>query len=234
MVGIYYIARSDIHCKTSPFLLTPLMNYITDIDLKALYDSLLFLIVEILACSLMPNFPRIPKFLKFSRISKIKSIFKKYNKNYSTISKVAHSYTLWLVSINLFLIVIVFPAIVNPGPTKNPNCPNISVLFQNVRGLIPFGDLGKPSPMLDNTKLFELQEYIYLNNIDIVILNETWLINDIKNNEIFPSNLYNVYREDRSTNTYPPDPINPDKYRRNCGDVLIAIKNDIAVESKKN
>ena len=230
MVFMVNIARSDVHQNTSPFLLDPLMNCITDIDLKVLGDYLVFLIIEILVCSLMPNFPRIPK---CPRISRIKSVFKKYNKNYSTISKVALCYFLWF-GLNLYLIVIVFPAIVNPGPTKNSDCPNISVLFQNVRGLIPFGDLGKPSPMLDNTKLFELQEYIYLNNIDIVILNETWLINDIKNNEIFPSNLYNVYREDRSTNTYPPDPINPDKYRRNCGDVLIAIKNDIAVESKKN
>ena len=105
-------------------------------------------------------------------------------------SKVAHFYTLWLVSMNLFLLVIVFPGIVNPGPTQNNDRRNISVLFQNVRGLIPFTELGEASPMLDNTKLFELQQYTYSNNIDIVILNESWLINDIKNNEIFPSNLY--------------------------------------------
>ena len=101
----------------------------------------------------------------------------KYNKRYSVVTKTSHLLSFWLVSMNLLLIAIVNPSIINPGPTNNTN---ISVIYQNVRGLIPFNYVGKHSPMLDNTKLFELQSYVYSNKIDIVILNETWLIGDIK------------------------------------------------------
>lgn len=114
----------------------------------------------------------------------------KYNKRYSIFSKISHLFSFWLASINLVLIVLVNPSIINPGPN---NQHNISVLYQNVRGLIPFNYLGKPSPMLDNTKMCEPQSYVYYNKIDIVVLNETWLVGDIKNEEIFPSNAYKIF-----------------------------------------
>ena len=71
----------------------------------------------------------------------------KYNKLHSTFTKLSrHIISIWLVSLNLLLIIVANPGIVNPGP--NQNIPKISVLFQNIRGLIPFTELGEPSPML--------------------------------------------------------------------------------------
>ena len=226
------IARSELHGKTIPPFHYPSPNNYINTFLDALFDCVISYIVEIFACSLMPSIP-IPIFPKPPSIFKINCMLKKYNKKYSTMCKISHMYTLWLVSINLFLIVFVNPAIVNPGPTSRAKEANLSVYFQNVRGLIPFTELGKPSPMLDNTKLFELQQYLFINNIDIVLLNETWLINDIKNNEIFPNNTYKTFRMDRSIITHPPDPNNPDKFRRNGGGVLIALRSDLAIKSKK-
>ena len=155
---------------------------------------------------------------------------RKYNKRYSIFSKISHLFSFWLASINLVLIVLVNPSIINPGPNNHHN---ISVLYQNVRGLIPFNYLGKPSPMLDNTKMCELQSYVYYNKIDIVVLNETWLVDGIKNEEIFPSNAYKIFRLDRSIISHPPHPDNPNKYRRNGGGVLIAVRSDLDVISKK-
>ena len=60
---------------------------------------------------------------------------------------------------------------------------------------------------------------------DIVILNETWLKESINDNEILPSNLYTIFRCDRSLESHPIDKDNPKKFRRNGGGVLIAINN---------
>ena len=138
----------------------------------------------------------------------------KYLSTYSIGSKVSHIYTLWLASLNIVLIVLVNPSILNPGPGTPPN---ITIFYQNVRGLIPFTELGKPSPMLDYTKLFELQSYVLYNKIDIVVLNESWLMKDINNNEIFPNGSYKFFRVDRSPLTHPSDPNNP----KNIGGTVV-------------
>ena len=197
--------------------------------LGTLIDFMLLYVIDIFSNSLMPNLHLI---IKFPSKNYIKRAYKIYNKKFTFMSKLSHFYTLWLFSINLFLIVCVNPTILNPGPVKNTTPTNISVLYQNTQGLIPWGELGKPHPLLDHTKLLELQGYVYFNNIDIVILNETWITKAIKNNEIFPSNAYKIYRMDRSTLTHPPDPNNPKKYRRNGGGVLIAVKSDLDIKSK--
>ena len=187
------ISGSDFHEKTSLLSHYPHYNHVfNSTNPKTFVDYIILFFVELWI---------------YSRNFKIKYAIKKlknYNNRCSTLYKVSHMYTLWLVTINIFLIIIANPAIVNPGPSKNANCPNISVLLQNVRGLIPFTDLGKPSPKLDNTKLFELQAYVFHNKTDIVILNETWLTNDILNNEIFPNNTYKTFWVDRSMLTHPP------------------------------
>ena len=67
-----------------------------------------------------------------------------------------------------------------------------------------------------------------------MILNETWLTNDTLNNKIFPNNAYKTFRVDRSILTHPPDPIHPNKFRRNGGGgVLIALRSDLDIRSKK-
>jgi hypothetical protein len=78
----------------------------------------------------------------------------------------------------------------NPGP-------NLKICYQNVRGLIPFSELGKPQPSLDVGKIFELNAYINVNRPDVVILNETWLNKSIKDDDLIYNNTYSIFRNDR-------------------------------------
>ena len=90
----------------------------------------------------------------------------------------------------------------NAGPIfKN----ELSIYYQNVQGLIPFGQLGKGHPIFNDAKLIELHHFLESYVPDIVILNETWLKESINDNEIFPSNLYTVFRCDRSPDSHPAD-----------------------------
>ncbi len=61
---------------------------------------------------------------------------------------------IWTFIINALLIIVVNPGILNPGPNK------LSVVYQNVQGLIPFSDLGLPNPRLDRNKLIELHGHV--------------------------------------------------------------------------
>ena len=85
--------------------------------------------------------------------------------------------------------------------------------------------------MLNMDKISEIQTHVMDKKPDIVILNETWLSKNINDDEIFPSQLYKVFRLDRSLKTHPMDPSNPKKYRKNGGGVLIAIRSDLNCES---
>ena len=141
---------------------------------------------------------------------------------------VSAKYTFWVASLNLILIVISNPTIINPGPsTKN----HISVLYQNVRGFIPPGGLGNPNPPLCSIKLAEFQTYIYNKKPDIIILNETWLTKNVNDSEIFPNDNYKIFRLDRSRKTHPEDPADPDKYKKFGGGVLIAVNSELQCET---
>ena len=51
---------------------------------------------------------------------------------------------LWVHTVNFYLIIKAYPRIKNPGPNfKN----ELTVYYQNVQGLIPFGQLGKEHPV---------------------------------------------------------------------------------------
>lgn len=76
-------------------------------------------------------------------------------------------YTIWLFSINLLLLILTVPNIVNPGPDKNLN-----VIFQNVNGFVNL-QTKSSTPSLFTTKVLEFQGYILNEKPDIVILNET-------------------------------------------------------------
>ena len=118
-----------------------------------------------------------------------------------------------------------------PGPSPRGSSKNLSVFYQNVQGLIPFSSLPDPHPNLDRTKIFELQAYISKNIPDIVILNETWLKPTFLNSELF-SDAYDIFRLDRSPKSHPPDPLDPKKFRRNGGGVLIAFNNNLSLRTK--
>ena len=110
----------------------------------------------------------------------------------------------------------------NPGPTT---INGISVYYQNIQSLIPFGHLGSKHPIFNDAKLIELHHYVETYFPDVVILNETWLKETILDGEILPPDMYTIFRRDRCPETHPIDISNSKKFRRNGGGVLIAIRN---------
>ena len=144
-------------------------------------------------------------------------------------SRVISGLLCWLCLINLILIVVVNPSLLNPGPSNK----DLLVAYQNVTGLIPFKELGKLNPMLDTKKVLELQSYLKCFQPGIVILNETWLTGTILDSEIIPKEQYKIFREDRTKKTHPPDANNPKKFRTYGGGVLIGVKTDLDIKSVK-
>ena len=143
----------------------------------------------------------------------------------STISwLVGVSVSYYVSGIPMTLLFICNPSIVNPGPRK------LKVIFANVQGLVSPGHVGSADPPLNMTKVYEIQDYVYRNEIDIIIFNETWLKSKIDSSLVFPRN-YKVFRQDRTRYTHPCDPNNPLKFRENGGRVLIAHREDIDVTS---
>ena len=128
--------------------------------------------------------------------------------------------------LNIQLLVICNCSIINPGPR------GLKVIYNNVQGLVSPGHLGSPSPPLNMTKVLEIQDYVYCNTADVIILNETWLKPKIDSSIIFPTN-YKVFRLDRSGHTHPRDPLNPTRFRENGGGVLIAHRENINITSFK-
>ena len=63
------------------------------------------------------------------------------------------------------LIAISNSSIINPGPYLSVNDATngelLNIYYQNVQGLIPFSDPNKTHPNLDQTKLLELQSYMF-------------------------------------------------------------------------
>ena len=143
------------------------------------------------------------------------------------------SLSLWCTLINWYILIISTPDIRNPGPPSITNTNKLSVFYQNVQGLIPFTYLGNDYPSLDNCKIFEMHNCIHESEPDIIILNETWLKPSILNSEIIPNNMYKVFRCDRSNYTHPIDTSNPNKFRRNGGGILIAIKSSLLLTANK-
>ena len=132
---------------------------------------------------------------------------------------------LYLLLLNFLLIGISNPSILNPGP-------NLKVFHQNVQGLIPFSELDKSQPRLNEEKIRELNTYININKPDIVVLNETWLKKSILDREVIENDIYELFRNDRDRISHPPDPDNPKRFRRYGGGVLIAIRSDLKAEYK--
>ena len=75
-------------------------------------------------------------------------------------------------------------SLLNPGPANT-----LSVVYQNVQGLIPFSNLADNCPNLDVTKLAEIQSIVSVNKPDIIILNETWLKSSYLTQKFFVEKL---------------------------------------------
>ena len=140
---------------------------------------------------------------------------------------------LFILLLNFLLITIIDSSLLNPGPFSSGivKASGLNALYQNVQGLISFSELNKKHPNLDNTKISELHSYIHDEQPDIIVINETWLKNAVLDEEILPSNLYKIFRRDRTKDTQPPDLNNPLKFRRNGGGVLIVVSCSLKVSS---
>ena len=125
----------------------------------------------------------------------------------------------YITSINLILIVLATPSIVNPGP--NPKARPLTIYYNNVQGLIDIRDLKSKEPQLNMTKLYELHGHIFTTKPDVIILNETWLKKSILDTQVLPQN-YKIRRVDMTVKTHTWDPSHG---------VLIAHRTDIDVES---
>ena len=53
-----------------------------------------------------------------------------------------------------------------------------------------------------------------------------------KNKEISPGNHYKIFRNDRSSDSHPIDPQNPNKFKRSGGGVIIAVKEGLNLNPK--
>ena len=82
------------------------------------------------------------------------------------------SLSLYMTTINITLIIISNCSLLNPGPIDPKT---LNVYYQNVQGLITFSTLGSADPMLNMTKLLELNSFITTHQPDVIVLNETWL-----------------------------------------------------------
>lgn len=154
-----------------------------------------------------------------------------YQLGYTTrIGRIMSRLLIWLAALNFLLIAIVNPSLLNPGPGGIIR--NCSVFYLNVRGLIPWGELNNTHPLLHKTKLHDLNTHIEHSKPDIVIYNETWLKPSISDNEVISTDIYKVFRLDRSSFTHPPDPVNINRFRSNGGGVLIGIKHNLDIQTK--
>ena len=146
------------------------------------------------------------------------SLIKKFLKFFSD------GLVVFLFCLNISLIIICNPSLLNPGPKS------FSIFYNNVQGFFNTRDLASDSPPLNMAKIHEVHGYIYSTKPDIIILNETWLKSSICDNEILPDN-YKVFRRDRSSKSHPLDANRPKKFRKFGGGVMIAHRRDLAITS---
>lgn len=154
--------------------------------------------------------------------------WKSSRKQIGVTQKTVNTISLWTSILNLTMIVLCNPCILNPGPLKP-----LTIFYQNARGFVPFSSLGEKIMPLDTDKILNFQSYIFENKPDVVILNETWLSKEHFDNEIFPNDTYQVFRLDRSTKSHPPDPLLCKKFKRKGGGIVIAVKSTVEIEAKE-
>ena len=198
---------SLLNLKTLVLFISAFLRYLEGYDCEDVYDILSLLLK-----------------LSHSVFNKLRLIILR------SIKCVVHFSSIYLLfylfSLNLLIVAVINPSIVNPGPKK------LSVLYNNIQGFINTRDLASDSPPLNMTKTHEINGYIFTNKPDIILMNETWLKRSISSNQILPDN-YKVFRVDRSPKSHPYDPSRPKKYRKNGGGVLIAHKSDLDLTSCK-
>ena len=152
-------------------------------------------------------------------------------RNGTFMHRLGNKYTFYTTLINLLLIVIVTPSIVNPGPissniSDSHSNNRLSVAYCNAQGLILMSTMKSQAPIFQTNKLLEIQSYIHINSPDIMIINETWLNDNINSNEIVSEQFYKMFRLDRTTD-------DKKKYSKfGGGGLLVLVKQSLKVETK--
>ena len=82
-----------------------------------------------------------------------------------------NSLLFYITIINLLLIVITTPSIVNPGPTYNDNSTrNLKVAYCNVQGFILMSSMRGSQPIFQTNKLLDFQSFVHTEKPDIVVI----------------------------------------------------------------
>ncbi len=119
-----------------------------------------------------------------------------------------HRYGLQFKNLHHLLVILLAGDIAtNPGP-NNQHLRCLSFNAQSIRSTRKLQD----GTYASNLKSF--QDLIYAEELDLVFVTETWLNDNIKNNEILPKG-YNIVRKDRAAN-------------QRGGGVFLAIRDDIS------
>ena len=156
--------------------------------------------------------------------------FRSYIKGYSTYGLLSAMYVKYTCVINLLLIIIVTPSIVNPGPGSHAKAYSsiniLKVAYCNIQGLIIPSSMGRKEAIFQTNKLLEFQTYLHMQKPDICIVNESWLNEHINSNEIVHENFYKMFRLDRTDN-------DKNKYNKvGGGGVFILVKQGLQIETK--
>ena len=139
----------------------------------------------------------------------------------SRLKTIESSLSYYITLLNLVLIVLVTPSIVNPGPPKQSE---LKVGYCNAQGLILMSSMKSQLPIFQTSKIMDIQSYVYTKDLDIVIINESWLNESINNNEIFNEDHYKMFRLDRSKS-------DKQKYSKvGGGGVFILVKESLNIE----
>ena len=161
-------------------------------NVSTIYVRLAFFAI---ICFVMNNFVRGHGPLsKFKRITPATLVF---GGRTSRVRQLVAFLLIFISLLTFLMIGIVNTSLLNPGPR------NLKVYYQNVQGLIPFSNLKNVHPVLDRTKICELNSYIQIDKPDIIILNETWLKKSIGDYEVIEDTTYKIFRKDRSILSHP-------------------------------
>ena len=180
---------SDIFCHDSKHMLHPSINMLFNPTSAFISGNHRIFINVFFFATIIKN-------VDSSHCKRVITIFEllkgKLKVKSSLIEKYSFKYLYWVTMLNIFLIVITAPAIVNSGPKRKlccnkgnkyaTNIKHLNVAYCNAGGFITTTSMSGVLPIFKDTKLLEFQSYIYKNKPDIVIVNESWLNEYINNN----------------------------------------------------
>jgi exonuclease III len=97
--------------------------------------------------------------------------------------------TLWLIISNYL---ITGDVAINPGPSNEHVLRCLSFNAQSIRSNTKLPD----GTSFNNLKSF--QDLVYADNLDLILVTETWLNQNFMNNELLPKGYHVILRKDRA------------------------------------